>query len=184
MVFNAVWTMLVLVYLGIVPRFLSRYAHVHAMTALDAVTMIFWFAGFIALAVLYHDIVGVARYEYFAACGALGDYCGVTEAAVVFGALEWYVCPFRLFVGDSRQRELILRSFPSGFVFDRYCCSWNAILTAVFYAGYFSWPRLFYQRWIRPAAVANTTPNPQLLPPLEKNVLCRKKVVLQRGFKN
>lgn len=89
MVFNAVWTMLVLIYLAIIPRFVQRFAHVHVMLALDALTMLFWFAGFIALAVLYHDIVGVANFEYFAGCGALGDYCGVTEAAVVFGALEW-----------------------------------------------------------------------------------------------
>ena len=91
MVFNAVWTILVLIYLGLAPRFFSRYAHVHAITALDALTMLFWFAGFIALAVLYHDIVSVANFEFLSGCGVLGDYCGVSEAAVVFGAFEWYV---------------------------------------------------------------------------------------------
>ena len=91
MVFVAVWTMLALIYLGLAPRFFSSFAHVHAILALDALTMLFWFAGFIALAVLYHDIVNVANFEFFAGCGALGDYCGVSEAAVVFGAFEWYV---------------------------------------------------------------------------------------------
>lgn len=91
MLFNAVWTIVVLIYLGLAPRFFSRYAHVHAITALDALTMLFWFAGFIALAVFYHDFVEVANYEYSAGCAVTGDYCGVTEAAVVFGAFEWYV---------------------------------------------------------------------------------------------
>ena len=91
MVFVAVWTLLVLIYLGLAPRFFSQFAHVHAILALDALTMLFWFASFIALAVLYHDIVYVANFEYFDGCGALGDYCGVSEAAVVFGAFEWYV---------------------------------------------------------------------------------------------
>ena len=89
MIFNAVWTMLVLIYLGLAPKFFSRFAHVHAILALDALTMLFWFAGFIALTVLYHDIVDIANYEFFGGCGALGDYCGVSEAAVVFGAFEW-----------------------------------------------------------------------------------------------
>ena len=93
MIFTSVWTILVLIYLGLAPRFFTRFAHVHAIAALDALTMLFWFAGFIALAVLYHDIVAVANFEYFSGCGVLGDYCSVSEAAVVFGALEWYVTP-------------------------------------------------------------------------------------------
>ena len=105
MVFVAVWTLLVLIYLGLAPKLFSRFAHVHAILALDALTMLFWFAGFIALAVLYHDIVDVANFEYFAGCGALGDYCGVSEAAVVFGALEWYVPLFCGGVGATIRLE-------------------------------------------------------------------------------
>ena len=103
MVFVAVWTLLVLIYLGLAPKFFSRFAHVHAILALDALTMLFWFAGFIALAVLYHDIVDVANFEYFTGCGALGDYCGVSEAAVVFGAFEWYVPKFFLWQGGGNN---------------------------------------------------------------------------------
>ena len=77
--------------------------------------MLFWFAGFIALAVLYHDIVGVANFEYFNGCGALGDYCGVTEAAVVFGALEWYV---RFFISNKGSKELSVPVNGSNIAYD------------------------------------------------------------------
>lgn len=64
-----------------------------AMLALDALTMLFWFAGFIALAVFHHraeevyfgDDVG----DYYKACSLAGGICGEIEAAAVFGAFEW-----------------------------------------------------------------------------------------------
>lgn len=93
MVFVSVWTLLILIYLALAPRFFSAFAHPMAMLALDVLTMLFWFAGFIALAVFYHE--GERAYfpdgygvEY-KACGFLGGYCGEIEAAAVFGALEW-----------------------------------------------------------------------------------------------
>lgn len=107
MVFVAVWTILVLIYLGLAPRFFSSIAHVHAILALDALTMLFWFAGFIALAVWYHDFVNAANFELFAGCAALGDYCGVLEAAVVFGAFEWYV----LFRGGDNPAKQTKEAF-------------------------------------------------------------------------
>lgn len=64
-----------------------------ALLGLDALTMLFWFAGFIALAVLHHQIENVYFGDGFGdlykGCSFAGGICGQIEAAVVFGALEW-----------------------------------------------------------------------------------------------
>lgn len=51
----------------------------YAILAVDAVTMIFWFAGFIALAVFLGDRV------------CYGNVCNCAKTAAVFAAFEWYV---------------------------------------------------------------------------------------------
>ena len=98
MVFVAAWTMLVLIYLSLAPRFFASVANVFAILALDALTMLFWFAGFIALAVFYHrlndtDLVFDIGFGYGAVrtCEAAGikGLCKQMEAAAVFGAFEW-----------------------------------------------------------------------------------------------
>ena len=65
------------------------------MLGLDALTMLFWFAGFIALAVFDRDLHDVDVITYFGneyrGCDFLGNLCGTITAAVVFGAFEWYV---------------------------------------------------------------------------------------------
>lgn len=81
LVFCAVWTILALIFLILVPwRFSETGAH-HPIvfTAVEAVTMIFWFAGFIAAAVFLSDRV------------CFGSVCGAAKAATVFGAFLWYV---------------------------------------------------------------------------------------------
>lgn len=55
----------------------TRYTHVYATLALLAVTMIFWFSGFIAVA------VGISGFLY---CVGV---CGVFAAAAAFGAFLW-----------------------------------------------------------------------------------------------
>ena len=99
MVFVSVWTMLVLIYLSLAPRFFASFANVFAILALDALTMLFWFAGFIALAVLYHNLEDSSilydfGYSYVGAvstCDGAGikSVCQQIEAATVFGAFEW-----------------------------------------------------------------------------------------------
>ena len=101
MIFVAVWTIIVVLYLALTPKFMPSLAHVFAILALNALTMLFWFAGFIALAVFHHqledsgyfvgDIYGdIADFGF---CSALPTYCKQIEAATVFGAFEWYVTP-------------------------------------------------------------------------------------------
>lgn len=96
MIFVSVWTLLILLYLSLAPRFIAAVAHPFAMLALDALTMLFWFAGFIALAVFRHSAsevyIGDGFGDYYNACGSggiVGRWCGEMEAASVFGALEW-----------------------------------------------------------------------------------------------
>ena len=78
--------------------------------------MLFWFAGFIALAVFHRDLVNDANY-YIGGCDAIGNICGVIEAAVVFGALEWYVCFLKLFGVLVCNSERDWRNFGNGSVF-------------------------------------------------------------------
>ncbi|KAL8789375.1 MAG: hypothetical protein Q9195_006848 [Heterodermia aff. obscurata] len=79
LIFASVWTLLSLLYLTLTPRFVPSAAHKLAIFALDAVTMIFWFAGWVALAVFKDNL---------ALCG--GRVCHVVTAAIVFGAFEWF----------------------------------------------------------------------------------------------
>ncbi|KAL8679979.1 MAG: hypothetical protein Q9186_003795 [Xanthomendoza sp. 1 TL-2023] len=80
LLFTSIWTLFpALPFLAFGTRFLpananSKIAHV----AMDAVTMLFWFAGFIALAVWYNDL----PFCY-------GKVCNVIVASIVFGAFEW-----------------------------------------------------------------------------------------------
>lgn len=93
MVFASVWTLVILLYLSLAPRVLSAVAHPVAMLALDALTMLFWFAGFVALAVFHHQAeevyLGDGYGDVYKGCSIAGGFCGEVEAAVVFGALEW-----------------------------------------------------------------------------------------------
>lgn len=93
--FCAVWTILVLVYLALSPRVMDRKLHhPFAVLGLNAITMLFWFAAFIAMAVLHHDLAEIDVFDGFddvyGVCGG-GSYCPSIEAAAIFGAFEWYV---------------------------------------------------------------------------------------------
>ncbi|RMY38768.1 hypothetical protein D0865_13007 [Hortaea werneckii] len=79
LVFSAVWTILALLYLIVVPwRFSeTKLHHKFAILTAECLTMLFWFAGFIALAVFLSDRV------------CFGHVCSAAKAAAVFGAIEW-----------------------------------------------------------------------------------------------
>lgn len=78
MLFNAIWSLLVLAYVGLTPLYLTSIFHKLAALALEGVTVVFWFAGSIALAVF----IGAPR------CGA-NTFCGSYQAAVAFGFFLW-----------------------------------------------------------------------------------------------
>jgi hypothetical protein len=81
MIFNSVWSLLVLAYVGITPIYMTGIFHKLAALVLNVITTIFWFAGSIALAVA----VGGPW-----TCGA-DRVCGSYEAAIAFGFFLWYV---------------------------------------------------------------------------------------------
>jgi hypothetical protein len=85
LIFCSVWSILTVAFLVLSPRYDADGRHVgHKLTilAVEAVTAIFWFAGFIALAAL----IGVPD------CGD-GHVCAAAQAAVAFGAFLWCVFP-------------------------------------------------------------------------------------------
>ena len=55
-----------------------KLAHTYAMLGVEALTMLFWFAGFIAMAVYVGRIT---------IC--IGNVCRALRAVVVFAAFEW-----------------------------------------------------------------------------------------------
>jgi hypothetical protein len=77
LIFSSVWTLLALTYLTVVSARFPRLAHRFATLGADALTMTFWFGGFVALAVFLSSRV------------CFGNVCNVAKAAVGFAALEW-----------------------------------------------------------------------------------------------
>jgi hypothetical protein len=81
LLFASIWSLLVVAYLALTPRFLPRFFHGIAALVLLVITTIFWFAGAIALAV---HTPGVG-------CGAFFGSCGIGYAAVVFAFFIWAI---------------------------------------------------------------------------------------------
>ncbi|KAF2228861.1 hypothetical protein EV356DRAFT_456887 [Viridothelium virens] len=79
LIFSSVWSLLALVYLVLAPWRFPDAAHKFGILAAEAVTMIFWFAGFIALAVF------LSNRECW------GHVCSAAKAAAAFSAFEWAV---------------------------------------------------------------------------------------------
>ncbi|KAF7553946.1 hypothetical protein G7Z17_g3285 [Cylindrodendrum hubeiense] len=80
MLFNSIWSILILGYLALVPLFATRLYHSVVGLGLLAVTTIFWFAGSIAMA----DFIGVPN------CHG-STFCGSAQAAVAFGFFIWAI---------------------------------------------------------------------------------------------
>lgn len=77
LVFSSIWTILALIYLSLTSWKLERFAHPWIICGVESLTMLFWFAGFIAAAVF----VG-----HLNACG--GKACSSAKAATVFAAFD------------------------------------------------------------------------------------------------
>ncbi|CAD0091195.1 unnamed protein product [Aureobasidium mustum] len=77
LVFSSVWTLLALIYLTLTSWKLERFAHPWIICGVESLTMLFWFAGFIAAAVYLSDLITCA-----------GRACSSAKAATVFAAFE------------------------------------------------------------------------------------------------
>lgn len=77
--FTSIWTFIALAYLTLAPLYLTKLAHGFALLAIEILTMLFWFAGFIALAVYTAD-----HCPWWSK-----RVCGTMKAAAAFAAFEW-----------------------------------------------------------------------------------------------
>ena len=81
LLFASVWTLLLaLPYLTLSYRFYPDAAHKFGIFAAEFVTMVFWFGGFIALAVFVTSFLGCS-----------GPICEAAQAGIVLAAFEWWV---------------------------------------------------------------------------------------------
>lgn len=81
LLFNSIWTAFITIpYLALAPIYFPNLAHRLIVVAIEAVTMIFWFAGFIALGA-----------ELPPAHHCHGGICSSLQATTVFGAFIWQV---------------------------------------------------------------------------------------------
>ncbi|KAI9372382.1 marvel domain-containing protein [Aspergillus egyptiacus] len=88
MLFNGVWSFFIVVpYFLLTPIFIPMLAHRYALPAVDGVTMIFWFAGFIALAVDLGDLDDGSGMFGFSCSDH--SFCQGLQAAAAFGAFNW-----------------------------------------------------------------------------------------------
>ncbi|XMA10854.1 hypothetical protein WAI453_003645 [Rhynchosporium graminicola] len=83
LIFTSIFTLLALVYLILASSKFPKFTHKYAFLGVEAVTMIFWFAGFIALADLLGD-AGCGRWH-----GRGSGTCRASTAGTVFAAFEW-----------------------------------------------------------------------------------------------
>lgn len=81
MLFNTIWTILVLVYLAVVPRLMSSLYHSIVALPLLGISTLFWFAGSIALAAL----IGAGNCNVASVCGPYR----AAQAATAFGFFIW-----------------------------------------------------------------------------------------------
>jgi len=89
LLFCSIWSLLALAYLvgGVIMTSRPQWFHAYAVLAVEAVTMIFWFAGFIAVA----DFVRLLF-------NCIGSICGAAKAAAAFGAFSWVAWCASLFL--------------------------------------------------------------------------------------
>lgn len=83
LIFAPVWSLVTLVPIFLIPlkfgHLLSSAGFRWGLVALDALTMLFWFAGFVALAVFLSGRI------------CFGQVCDVARAGVAIGGLSWAV---------------------------------------------------------------------------------------------
>ncbi|GAB7354403.1 hypothetical protein MBLNU459_g4898t1 [Dothideomycetes sp. NU459] len=77
LLFTSVWTILALLYLILAPWLFPQAAHKFGILAAEALTMLFWFAGFIALA------------AFLSVRACWGSVCTAAKVATVFAAFQW-----------------------------------------------------------------------------------------------
>lgn len=93
LLFSSVFSLLTTVYLTLAAlnKLPAIAANRFALLTADAVTMTFWFGGFIALAVFLSSRI------------CFGNVCNAAKASVAFGALNWYAFLVLLFFNECEM---------------------------------------------------------------------------------
>jgi hypothetical protein len=84
MLFTSIWTLLAVAYLVLAPTRFPKAAHKFAILGVEALTMLFWFAAWVAVAALWGDWFKPAR---------TGSLWSTGVAAIIFSAFIWYGSP-------------------------------------------------------------------------------------------
>jgi len=82
LLFCGLWAIIALAYLYLMPMVLAKWHHPYAALAVEALTVLFWFAGWIALAVLVNGSC-VSFYTN------IERACQCAKAAVAMGCFSW-----------------------------------------------------------------------------------------------
>ncbi|KNG48899.1 membrane protein [Stemphylium lycopersici] len=80
MLFTSIWTILAVAYLFLAPTRFPAAAHKFAIAGVEFLTMLFWFASFVAVAAYWGDLWWVGGHSTYWSCGV---------TAIVFGAFLW-----------------------------------------------------------------------------------------------
>lgn len=78
LIFVPIFTFLSVAYLEITPRFMAKASHPYAHFAFEIVNMLFYFAGFVALATFLGSLIFCR-----------GSVCAAARADAVFAAFSW-----------------------------------------------------------------------------------------------
>jgi hypothetical protein len=114
MLFTSLWTLLAVAYLVLAPARFPAAAHKFAIGGVEFITMVFWFAAFVAVASRWGNSWWAGRQGTFYSCGV---------AAIVFSAFNWYdmsspigdrvlTCIRLAFVATTVLAALHIRSSP------------------------------------------------------------------------
>lgn len=101
MLFTSVWTLLAVAYLVLVPTRFPKAAHKYAIAGVEFLTMLFWFAAFVAVAVRWGN-------EAWGYVGRRGTFYGAGVAAIVFSAFLWYVLLLSVLVFSTNNEQVDL----------------------------------------------------------------------------
>ncbi|KAI9674328.1 MAG: hypothetical protein M1829_003729 [Trizodia sp. TS-e1964] len=93
LIFNSLWTLLALSYITLTPRLQPSWHSPTALLAIEVLSVVFWFAGGISLAIFLTQLV---------LC--VGSVCAAARTACVIAVFQWL-----LFIVSSLSSALSLR---------------------------------------------------------------------------
>ncbi|KAH7354875.1 membrane-associating domain-containing protein [Rhexocercosporidium sp. MPI-PUGE-AT-0058] len=116
LIFVSLWSFISIAYLELAPRFMAKASHPFAVLGFNILTMLFYFAGFIALAVFLGKLLFCR-----------GSVCAAARADAAFAAFSWLLwtassalVALQMFKGGlagmktDRQAKTAMKETPQG----------------------------------------------------------------------